>query len=147
MKNNNVNSWNLFSRCVFVVLLAIAAFCGICGFGAKFNQIPWFRIAVIICVILIFAFIIWLFGLMSRNPVPSKGKFETNKNEAIDSKHVGESKENSNRNCRKFFDYDEHTPKEKNIDVPLWVNLPPSAGCGAKIHLVQVLGGFILHIS
>lgn len=70
MKTNN---WNSFSRGLCVALLTISAFCGICGLGAAFDEIPWLLIAGGVCLLLIISAAIWFLGYMSRQvTAPSK---------------------------------------------------------------------------
>lgn len=63
MKKNN---WQSFSKGILAICLCGAAFCGICGLGAKFSNIPWLTIAAGICLFVLVVSIIWLLGYMSR---------------------------------------------------------------------------------
>ena len=65
MKNNNW--WNAFSRGLFVALLALAIFCGICALGAAFSNIPWLLLSGGICILLVIGAIVWFLGYLSRN--------------------------------------------------------------------------------
>lgn len=67
MKNNNTNNWNSFSRGLFVALLILAIFCGICALGATFSNVPWLLLSGGICILLILGVIIWFLGYLSRS--------------------------------------------------------------------------------
>lgn len=123
MKNNNINNWNSFSRGICVALLIIAAFCGICGLGAAFNQIPWLLIAGGICLLLMISVIIWFLGYMSRKNTSSqsKGKYEIGEDEIFTFEPVAStSNENSAKSYRvvrqPVFDYDAHNKEEQKIE-------------------------------
>lgn len=62
----NINNWNSFSRGLFVALLLVAIFCGICALGAAFCEIPWLLISGAICILLILSVIIWVLGYLSH---------------------------------------------------------------------------------
>lgn len=66
-KDNNTNNWNSFSRGLFVALVMLAIFCGICAIGATFSNIPWLLLSGGICILLSLGAIIWLLGYLSRN--------------------------------------------------------------------------------
>lgn len=124
MKNNNINNWNSFSRGICVALLIIAAFCGICGLGAAFNQIPWLLIAGGICLLLMVSVIIWFLGYMSRKTTQGNGKYEISEDEVFTFEPVANTEESAPKAYRvvrqpQFFDYDAHEKKEESIDVPL----------------------------
>lgn len=124
MKNNNINNWNSFSRGICVALLIIAAFCGICGLGAAFNQIPWLLIAGGICLLLMVSVIIWFLGYMSRKTTQGNGKYEISEDDVFTFEPVATTEESTQKAYRvvrqpQFFDYDAHEKKEENIDVPL----------------------------
>ena len=125
MKNNNVNNWNSFSRGICAVLLIIAAFCGVCGLGAAFNQIPWLLIAGGICLLLMISVIIWFLGYMSRKPSSQdKGKYEITEDEVFTLEPVMSSEESAAKSYRvvrqpQVFDFDAHNEKEQQIDIPV----------------------------
>lgn len=121
MKNQNVNNWNSFSRGICVALLIIAAFCGICGLGAAFNQIPWLLIAGGICLLLMVSVIIWFLGYMSRKTTQGNGKYEISEDEVFTFEPVvSTNSENTAKAYRvvrqPVFDYDEHNKEEQKIE-------------------------------
>ena len=120
MKNNNENSWNSFSRGLCVALLTIAAFCGICGLGAAFNQIPWLLIAGGVCLLLIISAAIWFLGYMSRQVTHTKGKYEAPEDEVFIVEPIAsteQSTEKSYRVHRKVFDFDQGAEVPAAADI------------------------------
>lgn len=123
-QNKNVNSWNCFSRGICVTLLIIAAFCGICGLGAAFSQIPWLLIAGGICLLLMVSVIIWFLGYMSKK-VPTTSNEESN--EVVTVEPIPSSEEDNTKSYRvvrqpqqKAFNFDEHNSRAaENFNVPL----------------------------
>lgn len=63
-KFSNILAGNV-SRYLLGLLLSITAFCGICGLGAHFNQIPWLWLATGCLAFTLFSFLVWWLGHLS----------------------------------------------------------------------------------